>query len=38
VGKGVKCEGLTNLSPTCDDCLEIWEPHSSAKFRTCPGL
>jgi hypothetical protein len=23
---GVRCVGLTTLPPSCDDCLEIWEP------------
>jgi hypothetical protein len=25
-GKGGRCIGLTTLSPSCADCLEIWEP------------
>jgi len=25
-GKGGRCVGLTNLPPSCADCLEIWEP------------
>ena len=24
--KGGRCVGLTNLPPSCADCLEIWEP------------
>jgi len=24
--KGGRCEGLTTLSPSCADCLEIWDP------------
>ena len=26
VGKGGRCVGPTNLSPSCADCLQIWEP------------
>ena len=25
-GKVGRCLGLTNLPPSCADCLEIWEP------------
>jgi hypothetical protein len=25
-GKGGRCARLTNLPPSCADCLEIWEP------------
>jgi hypothetical protein len=25
-GKGGRCVGLTTLTPSCTDCLEIWEP------------
>jgi hypothetical protein len=25
-GKGDRCVGLTNLPPSCADCLEIWNP------------
>ena len=25
-GKGGRCVWLTTLQPSCDDCLEIWEP------------
>jgi len=28
-GKGGRCVKLTNLSPSCADCLEIWEPQTS---------
>jgi len=37
-GKGGWCIGLTNLPPTCVDCLEIWEPQPPVTFRACPGL
>jgi len=37
-GKGSWCIGLTNLSPSCADCLEIWEPHLPGALRACPGL
>ena len=26
-GKGSWCIGLTTLTPSCADCLEIWNPH-----------
>ena len=32
------CVGLTNLPPSCADCLEIWEPQPSGTLRACPGL
>ena len=25
-GKGSECQGLTALSVSCADCLEIWQP------------
>jgi hypothetical protein len=25
-GKDRRCVGLTTISPSCADCLEIWEP------------
>ena len=28
-GKGGRCVGLTNLSPSCADCFEIWKPKPS---------
>ena len=37
-GKGGRCVGLTNLSPSCADCLEIWEPQPPGILRVCPGL
>jgi hypothetical protein len=30
--------GLTTLSPSCADCLEIWEPQPPGILRACPGL
>jgi len=36
--KGGRCVGLTNLSPSCADCFEIWEPHLPGTLRSCPGL
>jgi len=39
-GGGSKCGryvGLTNLLPSCADCLEIWEPHPPGQLRVCPG-
>jgi len=37
-GKGGRCVGLTTLSPSCPDCLEIWEPQPPGTLRACPGL
>ena len=37
-GKGGQCVGLTTLSPSCEHCLEIWEPHPPGTLRACPGL
>jgi len=37
-GKGGRCVGLTNLPPSCADCLEIWEPQPPGTLRACPGL
>jgi len=37
-GKGGRCVGLTNLSPSCTDCLEMWEPQPPGTLRACPGL
>jgi len=33
-----RCVALTTLSPSCADCLEIWEPQLPGKFWACPGL
>ena len=30
-GKGGRCVGLTTLSPSCADCLEIWDPQSMSR-------
>jgi hypothetical protein len=38
-GKVGRCVGLTPLSPSCTDCLEIWEPQTPPlTIRACPGL
>jgi len=37
-GKGGQCIGLTNLPPSCAECLEIWEPQTPGTLRACPGL
>jgi len=37
-GKGGRCLGLTTLTPSCADCLEIWEPQPSGTLRACPDL
>jgi hypothetical protein len=36
--KGGRCVGLTNLLPSCVDCLETWEPQSPGTLGDCPGL
>ena len=36
--KGGRCVGLTTLSPSCADCLEIWEPQPPGTIRACPCL
>jgi len=36
--KGGRCVGLTTLSPSCADILEIWEPQPPGTLRACPGL
>ena len=36
--KGGRCVGLTNLTPSCADCLEIWEPQHPGTLRACSGL
>jgi len=37
-GKGSRCVGLTTLSPSCADCLEIEERQPAGTLRACPGL
>jgi len=37
-GKGSRYVGLTTLSPSCADCLEIWEPQAPGTLSACPGL
>jgi len=36
--KGGRCVGLINLTPSCADYLEIWEPQPPVTPRDCPGL
>jgi len=36
-GKGGRCVGLTNLSPSCADFLQVWEPQPPGNLRACPG-
>jgi hypothetical protein len=31
--KGGRCVGLTTLRPSCEDCLEIWEPQPPGALR-----
>jgi len=35
--KGGRYIGLTNLLPSCADCLQIWEPQPPWHLRVCPG-
>ena len=37
-GKVGRCVGLTTLSPSCADCIEIWEPQPTGTVRASPGL
>jgi len=37
-GKGGLCVGLITLPPSCDDSLEIWEPHPLGTLTACPGM
>ena len=37
-GEGGRCIVLTNLPPSCADCLEIWEPQLPGTLRASPGL
>jgi hypothetical protein len=32
-GKDDRCVGLTNLPPSCANCLETWEPHLPGTLR-----
>jgi hypothetical protein len=32
-GKGGRCVGLTNLPPSCAECLEIWDPQTPGILR-----
>jgi hypothetical protein len=38
VGKVGRCVGLTMLSSSCADCLEIWEPQTPGILRAFPGM
>ena len=37
-GEGNWCALLTNLPPSCADCLKIWEPQPPGTLRVCPSL
>jgi hypothetical protein len=37
-GNGVRCVGLTNLSPSSANCLEIWETQPPGNLWAFPGL
>jgi len=34
-GKGGRCVGLTNLPPSCAECLEIWELQPPGTLTDC---
>jgi len=36
--KGGRCVGLTTLTPSGAECLEIWELQAPGTLRACPGL
>jgi hypothetical protein len=36
--KGGQCIGLTTLSPSCANCLEIWVPQPPGTLRACTGI
>jgi hypothetical protein len=36
--KGGRCIGLTTLTPSYSNCLEILEPRPPGNLRACPGL
>jgi len=38
VVQGGRCLGLTNLPPSCADCLEIWGTQPPGNLRTCTGI
>ena len=35
--KGDRYVGLRNLSPSCADCLKIWEPQPPGNLIACSG-
>ena len=37
-GKGGRCVGLTTLTPSCADCLEIWGPQPPGTLRASPDM
>jgi hypothetical protein len=37
-GQGGRCVGLTNLPPSCTDCIEIWKPQTHGVPRAHQGL
>jgi hypothetical protein len=37
-GKFSRCVGLTNLPPSCADCLKIWEPYPPAQGLSRPVM
>jgi hypothetical protein len=34
-GKGGRCVGLTTLTPSCAECLEIYKPQFPGTLRAC---
>jgi hypothetical protein len=37
-GKGGRCVGLTNLPPSCADCIKIWVSEAPGTLRASPGV
>jgi len=37
-GNGGHCVQLTNLTPSCADCIEIWEPQLPGTVQACVGI
>jgi hypothetical protein len=35
---GVRCSNLSTLTPSCADCLNIWEPQPPGTLKACNGI